>query len=72
MIKEEILNNMSKEELIQKIKDLEVQKDILEIEKNNLSNAYYSILHSLDNILKANNYRRIEPGVYNQSNGFRI
>lgn len=72
MMNKEILESMTKEELIQKVKDLNTQKDILEIEKNNLSNAYYSILYSLDNILKANNYRRIEPGVYNQSNGFRI
>lgn len=72
MIDEEVLNNMTKEELIQKVKNLNTQKEILEIEKSNLSNAYYSILYSLDNILKANNYRRIEPGVYNQSNGFRI
>ena len=59
MIKEEVLNNMTKEELIQKIRELEEKNEILEIKINNYSNSYFSILHTLDNILQQTGYRRM-------------
>ena len=59
MIKEEVLNNMTKEELIKKIRELEEKNEILEIKINNYSNSYFSILHTLDNMLQQTGYRRM-------------
>ena len=59
MIKEEVLNNMSKEELIKKVRELEEKNEILEIKINNYSNSYFSVLHTLDNILQQTGYRRM-------------
>jgi hypothetical protein len=59
MIREEVLNNMSKEELIKKIRELEEKNEILEIKINNYSNSYFSVLYTLDNILQQTGYRRM-------------
>ena len=59
MIKEEVLNNMSKEELVKTIKNLEEKNEILESQKNYYSNSYYSFLSILDNILQQTGYKRM-------------
>ncbi len=70
MIKEEVLNNMSKEELIKKIRELEEKNEILEIRVNNYSNSYFSILYTLDNILQQTGYRRMTDVSRISSNNF--
>jgi hypothetical protein len=70
MIKEEVLNNMSKEELIKKIRELEEKNEILEIRLNNYSNSYFSILHTLDNILQQTGYRKMTDMSRTSSNNF--
>ena len=59
MIKEEVLNNMTREELIKKIRELEEKNSILEVKINNYSNSYFSILSTLDNILQQTGYKRM-------------
>lgn len=68
MIKEEVLNNMTKEELIKKIRELEEKNSILEIKVNNYSNSYFSILSTLDNILQQTGYKRMTDMSMTSSN----
>ena len=70
MIKEEVLNNMSREELIKKIRELEEKNSILEVKINNYSNSYFSILYTLDNILQQTGYRRMTDVSRISSNNF--
>ena len=59
MIKEEILKDMSREELIKTVRNLEEKNEILESQKNHFSNSYYSILSILDNLLQQSGYKRM-------------
>jgi hypothetical protein len=70
MISEEKLNNMNKEELIKKIRELEEKNEILEIKINNYSNSYFSILYTLDNILQQTGYKRMTDISKSYSNNF--
>ena len=70
MLKQEILEKMNKEELIQMIRELEEKNEILEIQKNNLSSSYYSILSTLDNILQQTGYKRMTDVSRMSSNNF--
>ena len=70
MIEEVILKDMNKEELIKTIRNLEEKIEILEIQKNNLSSSYYSILSTLDNILQQTGYKRMTDVSRMSSNNF--